>query len=47
VLNLTYYNGALLIEINPEKTMMSGEMDVSIRETSSAVLPELLGVFEG
>jgi len=40
-------NGALLIEINPEKTMMSGEMDVSIRETSSAVLPELLGVFEG
>jgi len=40
-------NGALRIEINPEKTMMSGEMDVSIRETSSAVLPELLGVFEG
>jgi len=39
-------NGALLIEINPERTAMSGEMDVSVRETSSVALPRLLEVFK-
>ncbi len=38
-------NNALLIEINPERTAMSDGMDVSIRETASAALPEVLEVF--
>lgn len=38
-------NDALLIEINPEKTAMSGEMDVSMRESASAALPRLLEAF--
>jgi len=40
-------NGALLIEINPEKTAMSEGMDVAMQETSSAALPRLLEVFGG
>lgn len=35
-------NNATLIEINPEETMMSSQMDLSIRDTSSNVLPRLL-----
>ena len=35
-------NNAILIEINPEETVMSSEMDVSIRNTSSNVLPKLV-----
>ncbi len=38
-------NNALLIEVNPEETAMSGGMDVSIRETASVALPKLLEVF--
>jgi NAD-dependent deacetylase len=35
-------NGAVLIEVNPEKTVMSSEMDLSIRETSANALPKLV-----
>lgn len=37
-------NGAMLIEINPEKTAMSEYMDVSIRESASTALPKILDV---
>ncbi len=39
-------NGAILIEINPEKTIMSSEMDLSIRKTSVIALPEFVSVFK-
>jgi NAD-dependent deacetylase len=35
-------NGAILIEVNPEKTVMSSEMDLSVREKSAVALPELV-----
>lgn len=35
-------NGAVLIEVNPEKTVMSSEMDLSVREKSAVALPELV-----
>ena len=35
-------NNALLIEINPEETIMSNQMDLSIRDTSSNVIPKLI-----
>ena len=38
-------NGAVLIEVNPEKTVMSSEMDLSIRETSASALPHLVSLF--
>ncbi|MGI0003662.1 MAG: SIR2 family NAD-dependent protein deacylase, partial [Candidatus Nitrosotenuis sp.] len=38
-------NGAALIEVNPEKTIMSSEMDLSIRETSANALPHLVSLF--
>jgi len=34
-----------LIEINPENTEMSSEMDLVIRNTSAITLPELVSVF--
>lgn len=39
-------NNAILIEINPEKTMMSSDMDLSIRNTSVIALPELVSMFK-
>ena len=39
-------NNATLIEINPEKTEMSGEMDLVIRNTSAESLPELVSLFK-
>ncbi|HLA22886.1 MAG TPA: NAD-dependent deacylase [Nitrosopumilaceae archaeon] len=39
-------NGALLIEINPEETHMSQNMDLSIRSTSAKALPELVSVVQ-
>jgi NAD-dependent deacetylase len=39
-------NNAILIEINPEKTMMSSDMDLSIRNTSVKALPELVSIFK-
>ncbi|MFB5605691.1 MAG: NAD-dependent deacetylase [Nitrosarchaeum sp.] len=38
-------NNAILIEINPEKTIMSEDMDLSIRNSSVIALPELITVF--
>jgi NAD-dependent deacetylase len=38
-------NGATLIEVNPEKTVMSADMDLSLRETSANVLPHLVSLF--
>ena len=39
-------NNAILIEINPEKTEMSSEMDLVIRNTSARVLPEFVSMFK-
>ncbi|MDX1533795.1 MAG: NAD-dependent protein deacylase, partial [Nitrosopumilaceae archaeon] len=35
-------NNAILIEINPEQTVMSNQMDFSIRDTSANVIPKLV-----
>ena len=35
-------NGALLIEVNPEHTVMSNDMDISIRDSSANILPRLV-----
>jgi NAD-dependent deacetylase len=37
-------NGAVLVEVNPERTVMSSEMDLSIRKTSANALPELVSL---
>jgi NAD-dependent deacetylase len=39
-------NNSLLIEVNPEETLMSSEMDLSIKATSAKALPELIRIFE-
>jgi len=39
-------NNAILIEINPEKTEMSSEMDLIVRNTSASVLPEFVSMFK-
>ncbi len=39
-------NEATLIEINPEKTIMSSDMDLSIRSTSVVGLPEFVSIFK-
>lgn len=39
-------NNAILIEINPENTEMSLEMDLVIRNTSAIVLPEFVSLFK-
>jgi len=39
-------NNATIIEINPEKTMMSAYMDLSIRGTGSSVLPEFISIIK-
>ncbi len=38
-------NNAFLIEVNPEKTIMSSDMDLSIQTTSAKALPELISIF--
>jgi len=38
-------NGAILIEVNPEETPMSGTMDISIRSSAAKALPELVTMF--
>lgn len=38
-------NGAKLIEINPDSTMMSADMDLSIRSTSEKSLPKIISIF--
>jgi NAD-dependent deacetylase len=39
-------SGATLIEVNPEQTIMSADMDLSLRETSAKVLPHLISLLE-
>ncbi|MBI3640010.1 MAG: NAD-dependent deacylase [Thaumarchaeota archaeon] len=39
-------NGATIIEVNPEETLMSKSMDLSIRSTSAKALPELLSIVD-
>ena len=39
-------NGATLIEVNPEKTVMSNEMDLSIQATSANALPTMLSILK-
>ncbi len=39
-------NNALLIEINPEDTMMSADMDLSLKTTSANALPHLVSLFK-
>ena len=39
-------NKATLIEINPEETIMSSDMDLSIRNTSVIALPEFVSIFK-
>lgn len=38
-------NNAMLIEINPDETIMTSDMDSSIRSTSAVALPELVSIF--
>jgi len=39
-------NDAILIEINPENTEMSSEMDLDIRNSSAITLPEFVSLFK-
>ena len=39
-------NNAILIEINPENTEMSSEMDLVIRKTSATTLPKFVSMFK-
>ena len=39
-------NNAILVEVNPEQTPMSTEMDLSLRTTSAKALPSLMKIFE-
>lgn len=39
-------NGALMIEVNPEETLMSHSMDLSIKATSANALPQIVSLFK-
>lgn len=39
-------NNATLIEVNPEETLMTPDMDFSIRSTSAICLPEMLSILK-
>ena len=39
-------NNAMMIEINPENTEISSEMDLVIKNSSTVVLPELISLFQ-
>jgi len=39
-------NNATLIEVNPEQTQMSSEMDMRLRITSAKALPTIIKIFE-
>jgi NAD-dependent deacetylase len=39
-------NNAILIEINPDETNMTEDMDLSIRTTSATALPDLVSIFK-
>ena len=38
-------NNAILIEVNPDETIMTSDMDFSLRSTSTTTLPELVSIF--
>ena len=44
--NYAKQNNATLIEVNPEKTEMSSEMDLVIRNSSAVALPEFVSMFK-
>ena len=39
-------NGAILIEVNPERTVMSNDMDLLIQATSASALPKILSILK-
>jgi NAD-dependent deacetylase len=39
-------NNAILIEINPDETVMTTDMDLSVRSTSATALPQLVSIFK-
>ena len=39
-------NNAILVEVNPDETIMTSDMDYSIRATSAVALPELVSEFK-
>jgi NAD-dependent deacetylase len=39
-------NNAFLIEINPDETVMTTDMDLSVRSTSATALPQLVSIFK-
>ena len=39
-------NNAILVEVNPDETIMTEDMDVSIRSTSTKALPEFVAIFK-
>ena len=39
-------NGATLIEVNPEKTVMTNDVDLSIQDTSANTLPKILTILK-
>ena len=40
-------NRAKMVEINPDETVMSIDMDISIRSTSVKAIPEIISIFQG
>lgn len=38
-------NNAILIEVNPDETIMTSDMDFSLRSTSATTLPEFVSIF--
>jgi len=39
-------NNSILIEINPEPTVMTSDMDLSLQTTSANALPQLVSIFK-
>ena len=39
-------NNSILVEINPDNTIMTEDMDMSIRASSAKILPELISIFK-
>ena len=38
--------GATLIEVNPDETAISDQMDISLRGASGVVLPQIIALME-
>jgi len=39
-------NNSILIEVNPESTVMTSDMDLSLQTTSVNALPQLVSIFK-